>query len=391
MARRPKARGPLQPGAIIGILGSGQLARMLAAAASRLGLKIHVYADARGPACDVAAATTIAPYDDLAALKAFAEAVDVVTYEFENVPQSTAAALARHVPVRPGVKALEVAQDRLVEKTFISGLGIKVAPFEPVDSAAAASAALAKIAAPAILKTCRLGYDGKGQASLRPGGDAAAAFARIGSTAAVLEQRLAFAQEVSVLVVRATDGTTRFYDIPQNMHGGGILRRSVVPAPLPPDAITAARDIAARIAGALDYVGLLAVELFDLGANVPLADRLIVNEIAPRVHNSGHWTIEACAISQFENHIRAVADWPLGSAERHSDAEMHNLIGDEIRAWPSLAADSDLAIHLYGKNDARAGRKMGHTTRLFPRGTRGEEAGVKAAPARVRRGARSSA
>jgi 5-(carboxyamino)imidazole ribonucleotide synthase len=390
MARRAKPRGPLPPGSVIGMLGSGQLARMLITAAARLGLKVHVYADHRGPACDVAAATTIAPYEDVAALAAFAAAVDVVTYEFENVPTATAALLAKHVPVRPGAKALEVSQDRLVEKTFISNLGIAVAPFEPVETAADLEAALAKIGAASILKTRRLGYDGKGQIGVKPGADVAAAFAKIGSAPAVLEKRLAFAQEISVLVCRATDATVQFYDIPQNTHGGGILRRSTVPAPLTGDAVAAARDIAARIAAALDYVGLLAVELFDLGPKVPLAQRLVVNEIAPRVHNSGHWTIEACAISQFENHMRAVADWPLGSAERHSDAEMHNIIGDEIRAWKDLAADSTLAVHLYGKNDARPGRKMGHTTRLFPRGTRGDADLARPANGKARRAARSA-
>jgi 5-(carboxyamino)imidazole ribonucleotide synthase len=371
MPARPKVRGPLPPGATIGILGSGQLARMLSLAASRHGVRTHIYADTGGPARDVAATTTIAAYDDAAALKAFADAVQVVTYEFENVPVATATELAKFVPVRPGPKALLVAQDRLAEKTFVQGLGIPVAPFEAVDSAAAAAAALARMKTAAILKTRRLGYDGKGQASLKADGDAAAAFKRIGGAPAVLEQRLAFAQEVSVLIVRASDGGTRHYDIPQNVHAGGILRRSIVPAPL--DAATAAdaRAIATKIADALGYVGVLAVELFDLGAGAPKGQRLVVNEIAPRVHNSGHWTIDACLVSQFENHMRAVADWPLGSTERHSDAEMANLIGDEARAWRDLAADGDCALHLYGKNGIRAGRKMGHVTRLLPRGTRG--------------------
>jgi 5-(carboxyamino)imidazole ribonucleotide synthase len=371
MAGRPKSRGPLAPGATIGILGSGQLARMLTTAASRLGLKVHVYADSSGPARDVASATTIGAYDDRVALKAFADSVQVVTYEFENVPEAAVAALEPLVAVRPGPKALTVSQDRLVEKTFIRDLGIRVAPFEAVESAAEAAAAHARMKAASILKTRRFGYDGKGQASLSVRGDAAAAFKRIGGVPAVLEQRLAFAQEISVLVVRASDAAVRCYDIPQNIHAGGILRRSIVPAPLDPAAAGEARAIAEKIAGALDYVGVLAVEMFDLGAALPLSERLVVNEIAPRVHNSGHWTIEACLVSQFENHIRAVADWPLGSTERHSDAELHNLIGDEARAWRELAADGDVALHLYGKNDVRTGRKMGHVTRLLPRGTRG--------------------
>jgi 5-(carboxyamino)imidazole ribonucleotide synthase len=365
-------RGPLPPGSVVGILGGGQLGRMLALAAARLGLRTHVYSDAPGPAFDVAAETFTARYDDWPKLEAFAKSVAVVTYEFENVPDATAAAVARVAPLRPGARALAIAQDRLAEKAFISGLGIAVAPYEPATTPAEAAAALAKIAAPAILKTSRLGYDGKGQASLAPGDDAAAAWTRIGAVPAVLERRLAFQQEVSVLLVRSADGTAHAYDVPCNTHEGGILRRSVVPAPLPPKAVRQAQDIAARIAAALDYVGVLAVEMFDLGGRHAADKRLIVNEIAPRVHNSGHWTIDACPVSQFENHIRAVAGWPPGSTERHSDAEMHNLIGGEARAWRDLAADADTCLHLYGKNDAREGRKMGHTTRLFPLGTRGK-------------------
>jgi 5-(carboxyamino)imidazole ribonucleotide synthase len=355
------------PGSTIGILGSGQLGRMLAMAAARIGLKCHIYADEPGPAFDVAAAHTIAPYDDFAALTAFATKVEAVTYEFENVPVATARHLEGTVSVRPGSRALEVAQDRVVEKQFIGGLGIAVAPFAAIDSAADLAKALAAMNAPAILKTRRMGYDGKGQLSVRPGADAAAAFAEIRSVPAVLEKRLAFAQEISVLVVRAIDGTTRTYDIPHNTHKNGILDRSVVPAALDEVTATLAREMATRIATALGYVGLLAVEMFDLGAGVPQDQRLTVNEIAPRVHNSGHWTIEACAISQFENHMRAVAGWPLGSTERHSNAVMENLIGPDALAWPDLAARPGSALHLYGKRGARPGRKMGHITTLSPR------------------------
>lgn len=372
MPARPKIRGPLPPGATIGILGSGQLARMLSTAASRLGLKTHIYSDVPGSASDVAAKTTIAPYGDMASLDAFARAVDVVTYEFENVPEGTAAELAKYTAVRPGAKALAVSQDRLSEKTFIGDIGLSVAPFVAIDRAEQISPAIHSLGGPCILKTRRLGYDGKGQVSLASDEDALAAkaFKDIRGAPAVLEKRLAFAQELSVLCVRASDGSVRHYDIPQNTHGGGILRRSVVPAPLDPGVADRAYDIATRIATALDYVGVLAVELFDLGPGVPAAERLLVNEIAPRVHNSGHWTIDACPVSQFENHIRAVADWPLGDAERHSDAEMFNLIGEEVNAWRELAADGDVALHIYGKGEAREGRKMGHWTRLFPRGTR---------------------
>ncbi len=373
MAKRPKIRGPLPPGSTIGILGSGQLARMLSTAASRLGLKTHIYADGPGSASDVASATTIAPYNDYAALDAFARAVDVVTYEFENVPDATAAELAKYATVRPGPRALAVSQDRVAEKTFIRDIGLGVAPFHAIDKADEIAPAVASLGGACILKTRRLGYDGKGQVSLADDDAAAAAkaFKDLRGAPAVLEKRLAFAQELSVICVRAADGTVRHYDIPQNTHGGGILRRSVVPAPLDPGVADRAYDMATRIANALDYVGVLAVELFDLGPNVPAAERLLVNEIAPRVHNSGHWTIDACQVSQFENHIRAVADWPLGDAERHSDAEMCNLIGDEVNAWRDLAADPDVALHIYGKGEVRDGRKMGHWTRLYPRGTRG--------------------
>ncbi len=359
--------GPLPPGSTIGILGSGQLGRMLALAAARLGLKCHVYADARGPALDVAAAANIAPYHDLTALTRFAASVQAVTYEFENVPVATAEHLAPLVPLRPGVRALEVAQDRLVEKTFIRELGIPVAPFVAVAAAAEVAAALARFDADAILKTRRLGYDGKGQASLARAGDAAAAFAAIGGQPAVLEKKLAFAAEVSVLLVRGADGDMRAYDVPQNSHADGILARSVVPSQLDAATTDAAIVIAGRIAEALEYVGLLAVELFDLGPTVAPDARLIVNEIAPRVHNSGHWTLEACLVSQFENHMRAVAGWPLGDTNRHSDAEMVNLIGHDADGWAALAAEPGTALHLYGKHEARAGRKMGHATRLRAR------------------------
>jgi 5-(carboxyamino)imidazole ribonucleotide synthase len=358
---------PLPPGATIGILGGGQLGRMLAIAAARLGIKTHVLSDAPGPAFDVATRATHGSYDDKAVLASFAEGVECITYEFENVPLDTAEFLAEIRPVRPGPQALAVAQDRLTEKTFITGLGIAVAPFAEVNSAADAAAALKAFDAPAILKTRRLGYDGKGQVSLRPGDSSARAWEEIGGKPAVLEQRIAFTREVSALVVRGLDGETMFYDCPANTHVNGILDRSVVPCGLPDRDQEDAREIAGRIAAALDYVGVLAVEMFHLGPSAPAGKRLIVNEIAPRVHNSGHWTIDACAVSQFENHIRAVAGWPLGTTRRHSDAEMRNLIGPQALDWLKLAQDPDACLHLYGKRDARAGRKMGHVTRISPR------------------------
>jgi 5-(carboxyamino)imidazole ribonucleotide synthase len=363
-------RTALPPGSTIGILGSGQLGRMLAMAAARLGLKTHVYCADSGPAFDVATRTTKAAFDDFEALSAFAGTVDAVTFEFENVAVETARHLAGLVPVRPSAKALEVAQDRLTEKEFIAGLGIQVAPFRAVDGPADLGAALAALAGPAILKSRRLGYDGKGQTSVTPGEDTDAAWVKVGGMAAVLEKRIPFTLELSALAVRGQDGEIAFYDCPRNTHENGILRRATVPSGLSRADLARARDIAGTIAAALDYIGVLAVEMFYLGADAPAAERLMVNEIAPRVHNSGHWTIEACHISQFENHIRAVAGWPLGSTERHSDAEMVNLIGREALDWQRLAAEPAASLHLYGKREARAGRKMGHVTRLLPLGAR---------------------
>jgi 5-(carboxyamino)imidazole ribonucleotide synthase len=371
MPDRPASAAPLPPGSTIGILGSGQLGRMLAMAAARLGLKTHVYCEESGPAFDVATRTTKAGFGDERALGVFADEVDAVTYEFENVPIAATQYLAARVAVHPSAKALEVAQDRLVEKQFIVALSIPVAPFRAVDGPQDLAAALAAFAVPSILKTRRLGYDGKGQASIAPGGDAAAAWQAVRRSPSVLERRIPFACEISALVVRAQSGEIAVYDCPANTHENGILRRSVVPSGLPAEDLSRARDIAGRIVGALDYVGVLAVEMFHLGADAPAAQRLMVNEIAPRVHNSGHWTIEACAVSQFENHMRAVAGWPLGSTERHSDAEMTNLIGKEALGWVRLAADPGLCLHLYGKREARDGRKMGHVTRLFPKGKAG--------------------
>jgi len=362
--REDLGRAPLPPGSTIGILGSGQLGRMLAVAAARLGLKTHVYCADSGPACDVATRTTRAGFEDCAALAAFASAVDAVTFESENVAVEAARFLAARVPMRPSAKALQVAQDRLVEKEFIAELGIPVAPFRRIDGPGDVAAALVALGGPAILKSRRWGYDGKGQAGVTSPADGASAWAAVGGVPAVLERRIAFACEISALAVRGQDDAIDFYDCPRNTHEGGILRRSVVPAGLPAVDLERASEIAGTVAGALNYVGVLAVEMFYLGADTTPEQRLMVNEIAPRVHNSGHWTIEACAISQFENHMRAVAGWPLGSTRRHSDAEMVNLIGSEALDWHSLAAEPGIALHLYAKREARAGRKMGHVTRL---------------------------
>jgi 5-(carboxyamino)imidazole ribonucleotide synthase len=355
----------LPPGSTIGILGGGQLGRMLVLAAARLGFKCHIYTDVDGPACQVAAATTLGAFDDLAKVKAFAASVDVVTYEFENVPLAAAAAADAITPVRPGPKALQYSQDRLEEKLFVSRLGIPVAPFAAVEVPADFDAAIRAVGTPAILKTRRLGYDGKGQVPIATAADLPAAFDEIGRAPATLEGFVTFAFEVSVLIVRGLDTQVRFYDIPVNRHRDGILRVSTVPSDLPERHRDRAREIAEGIASALDYVGVLAVEMFYVGGGAP--EPLIVNEMAPRVHNSGHWTLDACAVSQFENHIRAVAGWPLGTTERHSNAEMHNLVGAEVDEWPRLAADPAACLHLYGKGEARPGRKMGHVTWIKPR------------------------
>lgn len=353
----------LKPGSTIGILGAGQLGRMLAVAAAQLGFRTRVYNDVPGPAADVAVSTTIGAFDDLDKIAAFAAETDVVTYEFENVPVEAAAAVERLRPVRPGIKSLEVAQDRLKEKQFVASLGIPIASFAAVESSADFTAAMAAVGVPSILKTRRLGYDGKGQAWLRTDNCLPRAFEIIGEVPATLEALVQFKCEISVLLVRGMDGETRFYDIPENHHAGGILRTSTVPSALPPEHQARARDIAGKLAEALGYVGVIGVEMFYVGGG---PEPLLLNEFAPRVHNSGHWTMDACAIGQFENHIRAIAGWPLGPTERHSDCRMTNLIGEDVHAWPELAAEPGACLHLYGKHQARPGRKMGHVNRLAP-------------------------
>jgi 5-(carboxyamino)imidazole ribonucleotide synthase len=341
---------------------------MLAQAASRLGFRTHIYADDSGPAFDVAGAHSVGGYDNLVRLDEFARAVDVVTYEFENVPVGAAEHLIKQLPVHPGPKALEVAQDRIVEKGFISDLGISVAPFAVIrtrDQLGSARAALTSWGTPGILKTARLGYDGKGQATVRTPEEVDGAWRQLGEVPCVLEQRVAFAFEISVLVVRGQDGKVMFYDVPRNTHANGILRRSVVPSGVPSAFEAQARAMAGKVADALSYVGVLGVEMFWLGPDA--AQPLLVNEIAPRVHNSGHWTMDACAADQFENHVRAIAGWPLAPTTRHSNAEMVNLIGSEADAWLKLAAEPDASLHLYGKREARPGRKMGHINYLKPR------------------------
>jgi 5-(carboxyamino)imidazole ribonucleotide synthase len=357
---------PLPPGRTIGILGGGQLGRMLSLAAARLGLRCHIWCpELEQPAVRVAAAATVAPYDDDDALEAFAAAVDLVTYEFENVPCHTARALNRLVPVRPSPDALAVTQDRLHEKEFLRGAGILTAPFVPVDTAADLPGAIAAIGLPAVLKTRRFGYDGKGQFVLKTAGQIEQAWVAVGGAPSILECYIGFAHEISAVVARGIDGATACYDPVRNIHENHILARSIVPAGIPMDVCAAARATAEQIVRMLDYVGVMGVEMFlEAGAH----PRLYVNELAPRVHNSGHWTADACVVGQFEQHVRAICGWPLGATARHSDAVMENLLGDAAKAWCSLARQPAAAIHLYDKTDILPGRKMGHVTRLFPLG-----------------------
>jgi len=357
---------PLPPGATIGILGGGQLGRMTVLAAARLGYRCHVFApEPDGPGMQVAAAVTVAPYEDEGALAAFAAGVDVVTFEFENVPAATLAALAPLAPCRPGVAALGTCQDRIAEKTFLEGAaGVPVAPWRPVHTEAELSAAIAALGLPAVLKTTRLGYDGRGQAVLRRPEDAAAAWARLAPKPLVLERFVPFAAELSAIAARGADGALAVFDAVENRHRDHILDLSFAPARVPDAVAEAARRHAGRVAEALDLVGVAALEMFLLPDGT-----LLGNEIAPRPHNSGHWTIDACLSGQFEQHVRAVAGLPLGDPGRHHDAVMRNLVGPEgLARWPAVVGMPGVAPHLYGKAEARPGRKLGHATRLLPRG-----------------------
>lgn len=348
----------LAQGAVIGILGGGQLGRMLAVAASRLGFQTHVYEPMTNPpAGQVANRLTTASYDDAAALTDFAQAVDVITYEFENIPTAALDLLEARRPIRPNRRALAVSQERIAEKDFLNQLGLRTAPYAAVNDSNDLGAALSGIGCPAILKTTRLGYDGKGQARIMTPADAGPALELMGGAEAVLEGFVAFTHEVSVIAARGLDGSVAAFDPGENVHEAGILRQTTVPARLTNQQRTDAVLMAARILNALDYVGVLGVELF------VTTEGLIVNEIAPRVHNSGHWTQNGCAVDQFEQHIRAVAGWPLGDGSRHSDVTMENLIGADMDRVPAIAAEPGAALHLYGKAEARPGRKMGHVNR----------------------------
>lgn len=363
----------VEPGGVIGIMGGGQLGRLLSKAAAHLGLKTHIYCPEEScPARDVSFKQTVASYTDKSALAAFASQVDVITYEFENVPVEAVEYLTlKGATVRPGAVALEKAQDRLVEKEFVNAIGAATAPFHAVDDLASLEEGIRRIGRPAILKTRRLGYDGKGQTrisdqdtDLPDAFDKAIkhAWEEVGAAPSILEGFIPFEREISILGARGEDGEVRFYDPPENAHRNGILKSSTVPAAVSEETAEKARAVTEKMLETLNYVGVIGVEFFVLKNG-----DVLVNEFAPRVHNSGHWTSDACAVSQFEQHIRAVAGWTLGDPARHSNAVMENLIGEEVNAWRNLAGEAQTNLHLYGKREARPGRKMGHFTRITPK------------------------
>jgi 5-(carboxyamino)imidazole ribonucleotide synthase len=352
------------PDATIGILGGGQLGRMLAMAAARLGFKCHVLCpEPASPAFDVVRRVTEADYSDKAALDRFADDVDVITYEFENVPAETAAFLAARKPVLPDPKVLAITQDRLAEKNFVASLGIATAPYAAAESESELVSALSSVGRPAVLKTRRFGYDGKGQATLHDGDDAVAAWTAAGGQPAIVEAFVPFEREISMVAARGRDGKIQCFDVAENEHSSHILKVSRIPAEVTAAVAAEALRIAGRIAEAFGYVGVLAVEMFVVRDGA--GHSVMVNEIAPRVHNSGHWTLDGCSVSQFEQHIRAVAGWPLAVPLRYGRAEMINLIGDEIAAYRQWLGVPGACVHLYGKQTVRPDRKMGHVTRIF--------------------------
>lgn len=348
-----------RPVGTIGILGGGQLGRMLSVAASRLGLRAHIFSpDADSPGGQVAERVTTAGYGDAGALAEFADAVDVATFEFENVPAAALDVVEARCEVWPRRNALVVSQDRLSEKDFLRDLGLRTAPYVAVGDRSALDAALREVGTPSILKSRRLGYDGKAQALLADGNQAAGAWERLGGVASILEGYVDFSCEVSVICARGTTGEVACFEPGENVHREGILRTTTVPSRLSLAQRADAVEVTGRIAVALDYVGVMGVELF------VTRDGLVVNEIAPRVHNSGHWTQDGCLVDQFEQHIRAISGWPLGDGRRHSDVVMTNLVGEDVRKVERLLSDPDVALHLYGKSEDRPGRKMGHVNRV---------------------------
>jgi 5-(carboxyamino)imidazole ribonucleotide synthase len=353
----------LKPGDTIGILGGGQLGRMLAMAAARLGLRCQVFSpDPDSPAFDVVLHATCAEYADVEALELFANDVDVITYEFENVPAAAAMILAARRPVLPDRKILETTQDRLAEKDFVKRLGIGTADYADVSSAESLRAAIARIGLPAVIKTRRFGYDGKGQAIIRYGDDPDKVWEDLGTKSAILEAFIPFEREVSVIAARSASGEVECFDVTENEHRDHILKISRAPADIPDALAAQARIIAETIANALNFVGVLAVEMFVV--QDASGARVLVNEIAPRVHNSGHWTLDGASISQFEQHIRAIAGWPLGKPVRHGPVVMTNLIGDDINDYERWLTVPGATVHLYGKGPPRPGRKMGHVTEV---------------------------
>ncbi len=361
----PATLPPLPIGSTVGILGGGQLGRMLAVAAANLGMKAHIYCpQPNSPACEVSAFHTIAAYHDMKALEKFAKGVDVVTYEFENVPAETAKKISRFTQLAPGEKPLRIAQDRLLEKQFLQSIDIAIAPFKPVRTAKELDEALKAINVPAVLKTTRLGYDGKGQRIIRSDKDTSQAFKELAGVELVLEEFIPFEREISVIIARDQHGNCAPYEASENIHKNHILDPSSVPASVSEKTLALAQTQAEKIAHALNYIGVLAIEYFVVLANN--RQQLLVNEIAPRVHNSGHWTQDVCPIDQFDQHIRAICHWPLGDTRRLADVVMTNLIGDEINTF-SKGLTPNQYPHLYGKSEARSGRKMGHINTISPR------------------------
>ena len=355
----------LKPGDTIGILGGGQLGRMLAMAAARLGLRCQVFApDPDSPAFEVVMNATCAEYADVEALELFASDVDVITYEFENIPSAATMILGARRPVLPEQKILETTQDRLAEKDFVTRLGIGTADYADVTSAASLREAITRVGLPAVIKTRRFGYDGKGQAMIRESDDPDQIWSDLGTKSAILEAFVPFEREISVIAARSADGHVECYDVTENEHRDHILKVSRAPAAIPDSLAAEARAIAEKIATALDYIGVLAVEMFVLTG--PDGPKVLVNEIAPRVHNSGHWTLDGASISQFEQHIRAIAGWTLGKPVRHGLVTMTNLIGDEIVTYEKWMSVPGATVHLYGKGAPRPGRKMGHVTQVGP-------------------------
>ena len=361
----PPPLSALPPNATIGIVGGGQLGRMSAMAAARLGYRSHILTpEPDSPGQQVSAGITLGEFEDPAALRDFAAHVDVITFEFENVSAEGLDLLASLKPVHPSPTVLRISQDRIAEKDFLNGASVPTALWRPVESLADLEAAVAALGLPSILKTTRLGYDGRGQTRLRRMEDLAPAFDSLLPRPLILESVVDFACEVSVIVARGADGALSAFDAVENNHRDHILDMTFAPARIPDPIAAQAQAVARQVAEALNLVGLLAVEMF-----ITSDGRVLVNEIAPRPHNSGHWTIDACPASQFELHIRAITGLPLPPATRHSDAVMKNLVGpEEMALWPQIVATPGLIPHLYGKAEARAGRKMGHVTRLFPRG-----------------------